>query len=487
MSPGAAPAPTDADAGTGRPGAAAVAGAVAAARRAQPAWEALGFAGRKRVLDAWRVLILRRADELADLIGRETGKTPDDARLEVVLVADHLRWAAAHAARVLRRRRVPAGMLMVNQSATLAYRPLGVIGVIGPWNYPAFIPIGPVSAALAGGNTVVLKPSELTPATGRWLAATLAEAAPGQDLLQVVAGDGDTGAELCRSGVDKISFTGSSATGRKVMAACAETLTPVVIEGGGKDAMVVAADADLEAAADAAVWAAMSNAGQTCVGLERVYVVREAAERFLELVTAKAAALRTGDRPDADLGPIVLPRQVEVIRGHVRDALARGARALLGGEHSFAPPYVAPVVLADVPEDSTALTQETFGPVLVVNTVGSVEEAVELVNAGSYGLGASVFTRDRAAGRSVAGRLRAGMVSVNAVIAFAGIPALPFGGVGDSGFGRVHGADGLREFTRTQAVTSQLFRPPLRPTSFSRTPGTMRALVRMMRAVHGRR
>ncbi|ATW47331.1 aldehyde dehydrogenase family protein [Streptomyces peucetius] len=467
-------------------GPAAVDAAVAEARAAQPWWDGLGFAGRKKALDAWRVLILRRADELIDLIRAETGKTADDARLEVILVADHLRWAAAHAGRVLGRRRAPSGLLMFNQSATVEYRALGVVGVIGPWNYPAFIPVGPVSAALAAGNTVVFKPSELTPAVGRWLADTLAEVVRGQAVLRVVTGDGDTGAALCRAAVDKVSFTGSSATGRRVMAACAENLTPVVIEGGGKDAMIVAADADLDAAADAAVWAAVSNAGQTCVGLERVYVVAEVAERFLRLVTARAAALRTGDRPDADLGPIVLPRQIEVIKSHVRDAVARGARVVLGGEESFTPPYVAPIVLTDVPEDSVALTEETFGPVLVVNTVASVDEAVDRANASAYGLGASVYTGDRSQGRRIAGRLRAGMVSVNAVIAFAGIPALPFGGVGDSGFGRVHGPDGLREFSRTQAVTSQRFRPLVQPNSFARGPGTMRTLVRMVRALHGR-
>ncbi|MGW1076950.1 aldehyde dehydrogenase family protein [Streptomyces sp. NPDC002537] len=463
---------------------AAVAAAVAAARKTQPHWEALGFAGRKRHLDAWRRLILARADELIDLICAETGKTADDARLEVVLVADHLRWAAANAERVLRRRRVPSGLLMFNQSATVEYRPLGVVGVIGPWNYPAFIPIGPVSAALAAGNTVVFKPSELTPGVGEWLAATLAEAVPGPALLHVVTGFAETGAALCRSGVDKVAFTGSSATGRRVMAACAENLTPVVIEGGGKDAMIVDRDADLEAAADAAVWAAMSNAGQTCVGLERVYAVDAIADRFLDLVTEKAAALRTGGHPEADLGPIVMPRQVEIITGHVRDAVARGARVLLGGEGTVTPPYVRPTVLADVPEDSTALTEETFGPVIVVNRVATTDEAVEKANASRYGLGASVYSR--ANGPEIARKLKAGMVSVNAVIAFAGIPALPFGGVGDSGFGRVHGPDGLREFTRTKAVTRQRFRPVMRPNSFSRPAGTMTTLVRMVRVTHGR-
>ncbi|MEW2301838.1 aldehyde dehydrogenase family protein [Streptomyces sp. NPDC006655] len=460
--------------------------AVAAARSAQPGWDALGFAGRRKVLLAWCTLILRRSDELISLIRAETGKTADDARLEVVLVAHHLRWTATHAARVLGRRRVSPGLLMFNHSVEVTHRPLGVVGVIGPWNYPAFIPVGPVSAALAAGNTVVLKPSEQTPKTGEWLAATLAEVTGAPRVLHVVQGDGAAGAALCRAAVDKVSFTGSSATGRRVMAACAENLTPVVIEGGGKDAMVVAADADLDAAADAAVWAAMTNAGQTCVGLERVYVVGAVADRFLDLVAERAAGLRVGDGADADLGRIVLPKQLDVIAAHVRDALARGARAVVGGPHSITPPYAAPVVLADVPEDSAAVTEETFGPVLVVNRVTTVDEAVARANAGGYGLGAAVFSRDRDGGRSIAARLRAGMVSVNAVIAFAGMPAVPFGGVGDSGFGRVHGPEGLREFTRTQAITSQRFRPLMHPTSFRRGPGTMPTLVRMVRTLYGR-
>ncbi|GAA1429138.1 aldehyde dehydrogenase family protein [Streptomyces thermospinosisporus] len=460
--------------------------AVSAARTAQAAWDGLGFAGRRKVLKAWCALILQRSDELVDLIRAETGKTADDARLEVVLAAHHLRWNAVHAARALGRRRVSPGLLMFNHAVEVIHRPLGVVGVIGPWNYPAFIPVGPVSAALAGGNTVVLKPSELTPRTGEWLAATLAEVTGRLRVLHVVTGDGTAGEALCRAGVDKIAFTGSSATARRVLAACADRMTPAVIEGGGKDAMIVAADADLDAAADAAVWAAMTNAGQTCVGLERVYAVDTVADRFLDLVTERAAALRVGDGPDADFGRITLPRQLEVIADQVRDAVARGARAVLGGPQSVTPPYVAPIVLADVPEDAAAVTEETFGPVLVVNRVSSVAEAVERANAGGYGLGASVFTRDRGSGRGVAAGLRAGMVSVNAVIAFAGMPAVPFGGVGDSGFGRVHGPDGLREFTRTQAITSQRFRPPLQPASFRRRPGTMPALVRLVRTLYGR-
>ncbi|QUH04666.1 aldehyde dehydrogenase family protein [Saccharopolyspora erythraea] len=457
---------------------------VAAARKAQQWWSDLGFSGRKQRLDAWRKLLLRRLDELAGVICAETGKPLDDARLELVLVVDHLHWAAASAEKVLRRRKVPSGFLMANHAATVEYLPFGVIGVIGPWNYPAFTPMGSIAYALAAGNTVVFKPSELTPGVGEWLAKSLDEVVPEQPVLSVVTGFGPTGAALCESGVDKVAFTGSTETGKRVMATCARTLTPVLVECGGKDALIVDADADLGAAADAAVWGAMSNAGQTCIGVERVYVVDSVADRFLDLVTERAAKLRPGGEPNANFGPITMPSQVDVIRDHVDGALERGARALVGGGHSVRPPFVEPVVLTDVPPDAAAATEETFGPTIVVERVRSADEGVERANDSRYGLGGTVFSRAR--GTELARRLRAGMVAVNSVIAFAAVPALPFGGVGDSGFGRIHGEDGLREFTRAQAVTRLKYRIPLNPMTFGRSSRTVRRLVRLLRLFRGR-
>jgi aldehyde dehydrogenase (NAD+) len=460
-----------------------VAARVAAARTAAAWWAALGFAGRKERLDAWRRLVVRRVEELATLICAETGKPVDDARLELVLVIDHLHWAAANAEHVLRRRRVRSGLLMANQAATVEYHPLGVVGVIGPWNYPAFTPMGSIAYALAAGNAVVFKPSEYTPGVGEWLAATFAEVVPEQPVLSVVTGPGETGAALCRSGVDKLAFTGSAATGRRVMAACAETLTPVLMECGGKDALIVAADADLKQAADAVVWGAMANAGQTCAGVERVYVVAEVADELVAKVAAKAGALRTGSYSGADVGPMTMPAQVDVVRSHIADALRRGGTAVVGGVESVRAPHVSPVVLVDVPEDSIAVTDETFGPTVVINRVRDVAEAVERANASRYALGAAVFART--GGPELAARLRAGMVSVNSVLSFAAVPALPFGGSGDSGFGRIHGEDGLREFTRAQSVTRQRYRAPLRPMSFSRRNGTVRRLLRLVRLRYG--
>ncbi|HEX2300532.1 MAG TPA: aldehyde dehydrogenase family protein, partial [Pseudonocardiaceae bacterium] len=236
---------------------AAVRDTVGRARQAAAWWAGLGFAERKRRLLAWRSRLARRIDELAGLISAETGKPLDDARLECVLVVAHLDWAARHAERVLGRRRVRSGLLMAQEASTLEYQPHGVVGVIGPWNYPAHTPMGSIGYALAAGNAVVFKPSELTPGVGRALATGLAEVAGEHPVLQVVTGFGETGAALCRAGVDKLAFTGSTATAKQVMATCADSLTPVVIECGGKDALLVDADADLDAAAAAAVWGGM--------------------------------------------------------------------------------------------------------------------------------------------------------------------------------------------------------------------------------------
>src|SRR5215469_1735953 len=260
-----------------------VAAAVERAREAAAWWAGLGWAGRQQRLLAWKSYLTRYLGRLAELVHTETGKPVADAQLEILLAIVHIDWAAKHARRVLRRRRVRSGVVALNHAATLEYQPFGVVGVIGPWNYPVFTPMGSIAYALAAGNAVVFKPSELTPAIGKWIVDAFERANPDMPhkVLQLITGTGETGAALCRSGVDKIAFTGSARTGRKVMAACAENLTPVVIEGGGKDSLLVDEDADLDAAADAAIWGGMSNAGQTCVGVERVYVHEQVHDQFL--------------------------------------------------------------------------------------------------------------------------------------------------------------------------------------------------------------
>lgn len=458
-----------------------VAAAVDRARRAAEEWRALGFAGRRRALDAWRRDIVGHLDELIALVRAETGKPAGDARLEIMLALDHLAWAASHARRVLRHRSVFPGLLMLNQSASLGYLPYGVVGVIGPWNYPVFTPMGSLAYALAAGNAVVFKPSEYTPAVGEWLREAFVRAGGPADAFAVVTGLGPAGAALCRAGVDKVAFTGSTATGKAVMAACAESLTPVVIEAGGKDALLVDEDADLDAAAEAAVWGAYSNAGQTCIGIERVYVHAGVADRFVDRVAELTTELRAGADDAARLGPLTMARQADVVRAHVADALAGGGDLRVGALPSEGA-VIPPILLTDVDEGSAAVREETFGPTLVVNRVASMEEAVQRANAVRYGLSGSVFSRRR--GKELATRLRGGMVAINAVIAFAAVPALPFGGVGDSGFGRIHGADGLREFATAKAITRQRFRL-LTLTTMRRTHGVDRIVDRIIRTLYG--
>ncbi|MFH9863288.1 aldehyde dehydrogenase family protein [Streptomyces sp. NPDC017202] len=462
--------------------------AVDRARTAQAGWAALPAPRRRDHLLRWKKALATDLDTVAAAIAEETGKPAGDAALEVVLTLEHLGWAARNADRVLRRRKVGTGLFTVHQRASLVHRPLGVVGVIGPWNYPLYTPMGSVGYALAAGNAVVLKPSELTPGTGVLLAELFDAAVPGHTgLLTTVTGAASTGDALARSGVDKLAFTGSPGTARKVMAVCAETLTPFLAECGGKDAVIVTADADLDAAADAIVWGALSNAGQTCAGVERVYAVRGIHAALCERVVERAGALRPGAGADASYGPMTLPDQVAVVERHVAGAVSAGARALLGGPESVRAPFVAPVVLTGVPEDAAAMAEETFGPVVAINAVADVDEAVERANASRYALGAAVFCRNGRAGAAVAARLRAGAVSVNSVLGFAAVPALPFGGSRDSGFGRIHGAEGLRAFTCVQSTTVQRFTPPIALTSFGVPAATRERAVRLARALHRRR
>jgi acyl-CoA reductase-like NAD-dependent aldehyde dehydrogenase len=454
--------------------------AVARARDAAQWWGELGFDERRARLAQWRRVLARRAKELAAVVTKENGKPEADAVLEIMLAIEHLAWAAKAAPKVLGPRKVHAGLLAANQACTVEYPPLGVVGVIGPWNYPVFTPMGSIAYALAAGNAVVFKPSEYTPGIGQWLADTFAEAVTGPPVFQVITGLGDTGAALCRARIDKLAFTGSSATGRKVMAACAENLTPVLMECGGKDAMIVDDDADISAAADAALWGAMSNSGQTCIGIERAYVTERNYEAFIRELTTRARDIHSG----SSYGPITMPSQLKIIERHVTEALEAGGRAVVGGLASIRPPFVDPIVLVDVPEDASAIREETFGPTLTVTKVRDADEAIEQANATGYGLAGAVFAKARA--MEIARRMRTGMTSVNSVIAFATAPELPFGGIGESGFGRIHGEDGLREFTRAKAITRQRFALPVPLTSFRRPAAATGLLLRAIKAQYGR-
>lgn len=459
--------------------------AVDRARDAAEWWSALGWKERRLRLLNFKGALTRNLNRMAEIVHQETGKPFQDAQLETIMAITHLDWAAKNASKVLGPRNVFPGLVAVNQKCILEYQPLGVVGVIGPWNYPVFTPVGSIGYALAAGNAVVFKPSEYTPGVGALLAELFHGVVPEKPVFQVITGLGATGGALARAKVDKIAFTGSGPTAKKVMAACAENLTPLVAECGGKDACIIDADADLDSAADAAIWGAMSNAGQTCIGVERVYVVEGVYEEFLGKLKSRGESLRAGFDSEASFGPVTMPGQVDIIERHIKDALEKGGRAVVGGAESVHRPYVDPVILADVPDDSSAVCEETFGPTITVHKVKDMEEALEKANRTSYGLAGSIFSGDKAKALDIARRLRSGMTSINAVVAFASVPALPFGGVGESGFGRIHGADGLREFARAKAITRQRF-AAMNLTTFSRTEKEMARVLKLVTMLHGK-
>ncbi|CAN2180935.1 PutA NAD-dependent aldehyde dehydrogenases [Candidatus Nanopelagicaceae bacterium] len=458
--------------------------AVARARAASAAWQNLGFAGRRKLLLKWSNLLITKLDEITEIVSRETGKPVSDAKLEASLAVGHLGWAARHAEGVMRTSHRSPGALMANMSATVERSPVGVVGVIGPWNYPVYTPMGSISYALAAGNTVVFKPSEYTPGVGMVLAKTFAEVSQNPDIFICVTGLGATGKDLCESGVDKLAFTGSTRTAKLVAAACATTMTPVVLECGGKDPVIVAADADIKRAADATIWSAMSNAGQTCIGAERVYVHESIADKFIEEALKVARKIHPGAPGVGNYGPATMPSQINVIQSHIDDALAKGAKAAMGGSDSVKAPFVEPVILLDVPENSTAMLEETFGPTIAINRVKSMDEAIALSNASKYGLGSSIWSKRQ--GKKIARQLHCGMVAINSTISFAAIASVPFGGVKDSGYGRIHGPEGILEFTYARTVVRARFQLPISFTSFKRTKGNDKLIVAATRLLNGR-
>ena len=450
------------------------------AQTAASRWQEFGFTARKRVLLKWAAYITKNQKEISQLIATECGKPLGDASLEVSIAIDHIAWAAKHAQQIMRKQDRPVGLLMFNMKAQVQRSALGVVGVIGPWNYPIFTPMGSIAYALAAGNAVVFKPSEFTPGVGKWLADSFSKVAPFENIFTTITGLPDTGKALTQSKVNKISFTGSTRTAKKVAASCAESMIPVVLECGGKDPVIVAKDADIKLAAEYALWSAMANAGQSCIGAERVYVVESVAEEFIQTITKMAKDIEVGK----DYGPATMPSQLKVIQSHLDDATARGAKFLLGGNDSIKGAYVEPVIMVDVPEDSTAMTEETFGPTLAINKVVNIDEAIRLSNASSYGLAAAVFSKRD--GEKIAAQLACGMVSINSVFLFAAVASVPFGGVKNSGYGRIHGAEGLLEYTYARTVVKTRFKIPLKFTTFKRTKLSEKVLTTLIKRLHGR-
>lgn len=453
---------------------------VATAREASTWWIEQGFAGRRRHLAAWRKYMAARSREIIELIHRENGKPEPDAALELMLTLEHISWTAKNAAKVLGTDRRRTGLLTANFAARVDHVPFGVVGVIGPWNYPLYTPNGSIATALAAGNVVVFKPSEYTPAVAQWYVDAFASANPAapEGVLQIVTGGPATGDALCRAQVDKLAFTGSEATGKKVMATCAQSLIPVVMELGGKDAAIVAADADIDAAAESIAFGAMGNAGQTCVGIERVYVERAVREPFLAALRRELDHVVPGDERGASYGPMTMPSQIDVVRAHVTQAVEGGAEAMIGGVDSVGSRYIEPIVLLEPQHSADAVQEETFGPTMTVTTVDTIDEAVKLANDVRYGLAGAVFSRRH--GAQIARRLDTGQVSVNSVLGFAAIASLPLGGRGSSGFGRIHGPEGLREFTRPRALAIQRFALPVNLLSLRRPAWLDRLLPRLI-------
>jgi aldehyde dehydrogenase (NAD+) len=461
-----------------------VAAVVERAREASIAWQKLAFSGRKNVLLAWGNFIINNIDQISSLISLETGKPLGDAKLEASLAVNHIGWAARHAEEIMRTAYRAPGALMANMSATVERSPLGVVGVIGPWNYPIFTPVGSIVYALAAGNTVVFKPSEYTPGVGMWLEESFSSIAPFADIFTTITGLADTGNALCTSPIDKLSFTGSTRTAKLVAAACATNMTPVVLECGGKDPVIVAADANIDRAVDATMWSAMANAGQSCIGAERVYVDERVADVFIAKCVALAETLHSGAPGDGNYGPATMPSQINVISGHIKAAIKDGGSFAYGSMKSVQEPFVQPVILIDVPENSAAVREETFGPIIIINRVSSMQEAIELSNASRYGLGANVWSKRQ--GKKIASQLKCGMVAINSTFSFAAVSSVPFGGVKDSGYGRVHGPEGLLEYTYARTVVRTRFNLPLNLLSFKRNAREEKIVVRATKFLKGR-
>jgi succinate-semialdehyde dehydrogenase/glutarate-semialdehyde dehydrogenase len=436
--------------------------AVRRARQAQPAWQATPVNERAAVLKRFQRRLSEQRERLAMLISREAGKpTVEALTTEILVVLDSAEFCTRTAHSFLRDEPVPHGNLaMKTKRGKLVREPYGVIGIIAPWNYPFSTPANETLAALILGNAVVLKPSEFTPLIALELQKLLVAAGLDPNLMQVVTGAGAVGGALLESDIDKVIFTGSVATGKRVAEAAAKRLLPAVLELGGKDPMIVLDDADLDVASSGAVWASMMNAGQTCLSVERCYVQRSVYDKFIELCRQKIEKLRVGEGlgSEVEMGPLIHERQLRTVEDHVNDAVARGARLLAGGRRmtELGPNFYAPTLLADVTREMRVIQEETFGPVLPVAPFETDDDAIRLANDSEFGLAASVWTRNRKRGEAIAARIKAGTVLINDAISGFGIAEAPHGGFKQSGIGRTHGKLGMAEMVQVKYVDVDL-------------------------------
>jgi acyl-CoA reductase-like NAD-dependent aldehyde dehydrogenase len=428
------------------------------ARAAQKSWAARPLRERCGLLRRLRDVIFERRDEIADTVTRETGKPRVEAILaEILLALDTADFLARQAPRWLRPERVPHHNLALKmKSGWLEFDPQGVVAILSPWNFPFSIPMTELIPALVTGNAILLKPSELAPACGALVGECIDHAGFPPGVVQVLQGDGAIGAAIIEAGPAKVFFTGSVATGRRIAEACASKLIPSVLELGGKDAMIVLGDADLDIASSAAVWGGFTNCGQACLSVERIYVEQSVAERFAQLCVEKTRRLRIGDSSDTDaeVGPMIRLRQLEKVEQQLRDAAERGAKILTGGVRrpDLGPSFLEPAVVTQVDHSMLLMREETFGPVIAIRAVASTDEAVELANDSPFGLSASIWTRDARRGRELASRIRAGSVMINDVASYYGISEAPHGGPGASGWGRTHSRLGLLETVQVKYI-----------------------------------
>ena len=463
----------------------------ARARNAQPGWAALGFEGRGRILKRMQKWVLDNADRFLDTLVSETGKTREDAVLaELGYAANAFGFWAKHAAKYLADEKVrTTNPLLVGRKVIVRYEPVGLVGVIGPWNYPFTNTIGDAIPALAAGNAVIVKPSSVTPLTSLLIEEGFQACGIPDDVFQVAVGRGGLGSTLIDE-VDSVMFTGSTETGKSVMERAARTLTPVSLELGGKDPMIVLADADLDRAANAAVFWSMQNGGQTCISIERVYVEEPIYERFTALVADKARDLRQGipgDFGSVDVGSFINPPQVDIVEAHVKDAVDKGARVLAGGHRGTGTgTFYEPTVLTDVTHDMECMREETFGPTLPIMKVADADEAIRLANDTPYGLQASVYTKDIVKGEAVARRIQAGAVVVNDTSANYIALEAPMGGWKTSGLGVRHGPEGIRKYTKRQTILLTRFALKKDLYMFPYRAGTSKALLRVLKLIYGR-
>jgi acyl-CoA reductase-like NAD-dependent aldehyde dehydrogenase len=433
--------------------------AIARARVAQPAWAATSFADRAKVMKRAIQILMAKQEHFIEVIRGETGRSHfETLMMEVFPACDSLTYYAKQAEKVLTDRR-PGMHLLRTKKLLVTYRPLGVVGIITPWNGPFILALNPTVQALMAGNAVIVKPSEVTPFSGALVGELFAEAGLPEHVFQCVHGDGTTGAALVEGGIDKISFTGSVATGRKVGEACGRALIPCTLELGGKDAMIVCEDADVERAAGGAVFGGFFNAGQFCCGTERVYVHDAIAGAFIDRVVEKARVLRQGSEGEYDVGPMIWPRQLDVIERHMADAVAKGATILCGGKRNRAAGelFYEPTVLVDVTHDMLIMTEETFGPILPIVRVPDDEAAIRMANDSIYGLSGTVWSKDDARAIAIAKRLETGSVCINESSITYGACEAPFGGRKQSGVGQVNGETGLRGFCHAMPIVIDRF------------------------------